>query len=49
MVACTGHVEEEFIKKAWICDIDEVLPTPINADVLFEILKDILVMPDDVI
>ena len=32
-----------------MCDIDEVLPKPVNADVLFEILKDILLMPDDVI
>ena len=49
MVACTGHVEEEFIKKAWMCDIDEVLPKPVNVDVLFAILKDILLMSNDVI
>ena len=42
IVACTGHVEEEFIKKAWLSDIDEVLPKPVNMDVLSEIFKDIV-------
>ena len=30
IVACTGHVEEEFIKKAWISEIDEVIPKPVK-------------------
>ena len=38
IVACTGHVEEEYIKKAWTHEIDEVVPKPIN----FDILKDII-------
>ena len=35
-------MEEEFIKKAWVNDIDEVLPKPVNVDILAEIFKDIL-------
>ena len=45
IVACTGHVEEEFIKKAWSSQIDEVLPKPIKIDNLKEIILEIL---DDV-
>ena len=45
IIACTGHVEEEFIKKAWLNDIDEVLPKPVNVELLAEILRDILLMP----
>ena len=42
IVACTGHIEEEFIKKAWLHDIDEILPKPVNIDILQDIFKDIL-------
>ena len=42
IIACTGHVEEEFIKKAWLNDIDEILPKPVSIDILEEIFKDIL-------
>ena len=37
-------MEEEFIKKAWLNNIDEVLPKPVNVDVLAEIFKDILIV-----
>jgi CheY-like chemotaxis protein len=47
IVACTGHVEEEFIKKAWINDIDEVLPKPVNVEIISEILKDIIEEPNE--
>ena len=42
IIACTGHMEEEFIKKAWLHDIDEILPKPINIEILFDITKEIL-------
>ena len=42
IVACTGHVEEEFIKKAWLHDIDEILPKPVNIDILKDIFKEII-------
>lgn len=45
IVACTGHMEEEFIKRAWQHQIDEVLPKPISVDTLSEIFKDILYIP----
>ena len=47
IVACTGHIEEEFIKKAWLHDIDEVLPKPVNIETLSEIFKEIIKQPDN--
>ena len=42
VVAITGHVEEEYIKRAWSCEIDEVIPKPINAASLKEVFKQML-------
>ena len=42
ILACTGHVEEEFIKKAWEHDIDEIVPKPVSVDTLAQTLNDIL-------
>ena len=42
IIACTGHVEEEFIKKAWTSGIDEILPKPVKHEILKEIFRDIL-------
>lgn len=42
IVAVTGHVEEEYIKKAWKSDIDEVIPKPLNCDILQKILDQML-------
>ena len=39
IVACTGHVEEQYIKKAWNHKIDEVIPKPINVDILKDIFS----------
>jgi CheY-like chemotaxis protein len=30
IVACTGHTEQEYIKKAWANQMDELVPKPIN-------------------
>lgn len=30
IVACTGHIEEEYIKQAWLYEIDEVVPKPVS-------------------
>ena len=38
IIACTGHMEEDFIKRAWVHDIDEILPKPVNVDILGEII-----------
>ena len=45
IVACTGHVEEEFIKRAWLHEIDEILPKPVNIDTLTHVFRDILSAP----
>ena len=42
IVACAGHTEEEFIKKAWQIKIDEILQKPVNIYILQEILKEII-------
>ena len=42
IVALTGHTEEEYIKKAWIHQMDEVIPKPTNVQVIKEILKEII-------
>lgn len=42
IIACTGHVEEEFIKKAWTKRIDEILPKPVNIEILKEIINEII-------
>ena len=34
IVACTGHTEEEFIKKAWDSQMDEVLQKPVNIHII---------------
>ena len=39
IVACTGHVEEEYIKKAWTHEIDEIIPKPVKPEVLKEVLQ----------
>ena len=46
IVACTGHVEEEFIKKAWTHEIDEVIPKPVNAQILRQIFDVMLFEPN---
>ena len=47
IVACTGHVEEDFIKKAWHHGIDELLAKPISIDILSEIFKDIIIQRNE--
>ena len=39
IVACTGHVEEEYIKKAWTHEIDEIVPKPVKPEILQEIFQ----------
>ena len=38
IIACTGHTEEDYIKKAWMHEIDELVPKPIKAEILKLIL-----------
>ena len=47
IIACTGHVEEEYIKKAWMHDIDEILPKPVNTESLTQIMKEHIQIPSE--
>ncbi len=42
IVACTGHVQEDFIKKAWTHEMDEVMPKPVNIEILKDIFKEVI-------
>ena len=42
IVACTGHTEDEYIKKAWSNQMDEVLPKPTNVGAIKQILEEII-------
>lgn len=39
IVACSGHIEEEYLKRAWNCEIDEIIPKPIQTANLKEVFK----------
>ena len=47
IIACTGHTEEEYIQKAWIHQMDEVLPKPTNIDILKKILSEVIAFKDN--
>jgi YesN/AraC family two-component response regulator len=42
IVACTGHSEPQYIKKAFRHQMDEVVPKPANINVIREILSEII-------
>ena len=42
IVACTGHTEIEYIKKAWRYQMDEVVPKPANIQVIKCILDEMV-------
>ena len=44
VVACTGHVEEEYIHKAWKVHMDEVVPKPLNNELLKTILEEAITL-----
>ena len=44
IVACTGHTEEEYIKKAFMHQIDEVIPKPTNVIIVKEILRELIII-----
>lgn len=43
IVACTGHTEEQFIRKAFRSEFNEVLPKPASIDVLEQIMERVMV------
>lgn len=42
ILACTGHLEDEFIEKAWLNQMDEIIPKPMNIDLVEAILKNVI-------
>ena len=42
IVACTGHSEPEYIKKAWTYQMDELVPKPASVQVIKSILEDMV-------
>ena len=42
IVACTGHLEQEFIEKSWISNMDEVIGKPMNIELVEEVLSEII-------
>ena len=42
IIACTGHLEEEYIQKAWRNKMDEVLSKPIVYEILQIVLEEII-------
>uniref|UniRef100_A0A7S3ID82 Response regulatory domain-containing protein n=1 Tax=Strombidium inclinatum TaxID=197538 RepID=A0A7S3ID82_9SPIT len=47
IVACTGHTEDEYIKKAWRYQMDEVIPKPSNFEVIKQLLQECVEVIDD--
>jgi len=47
IVACTGHTEIEFIKKAWRHQMDEVISKPTSVQVIKSLLADIIQKPEN--
>ena len=43
IVACTGHTENEFIKKAWRHQMDEVIAKPANIEVVRALINSMVV------
>lgn len=44
IIALTGHTEEEYIKKAWRHQIDEVISKPTNVNEISCLLKEVLIL-----
>ena len=44
IVACTGHVENEYIQQAWNHRMDEVVPKPAQAAVIQEIINEYITL-----
>ena len=42
IVACTGHTENEYIRKAWRYQMDEVVAKPATTEIISKILEEII-------
>jgi len=43
VVACTGHSEEEFIRKAWQNKMDEIIPKPARFEQIMALLTEMII------
>ena len=46
IVACTGHTEDMYVKKAWRYLLDEVMPKPAKIEVLSEIINQVVMFEE---
>lgn len=42
IVACTGHVEQEYVAKAWSHKMDEVIPKPVSSANIEIVLEELI-------
>ena len=42
IVATTGHAEPEYMRKAWIHEMDEIVIKPVSTDNIIAILDDMI-------
>ena len=42
IVATTGHAEPEYMKKAWVHEMDEIVIKPVSTDNIIAILDDMV-------
>ena len=44
IVACTGHVEEEYIQKAWQHGMNEVIGKPVGLDIIKQLISEMIII-----
>lgn len=42
IIACTGHTEPEYVKKAWAHEMDEIVAKPVPINVIIDIIQDMV-------
>ena len=45
IIACTGHAEPEYMKKAWLHEmdeLDEIVIKPVSTDIIIAILEEMV-------
>ena len=42
IIACTGHAEPEYMKKAWVHEMDEILIKPVSTDLIIAVLEEMV-------
>ena len=42
IIACTGHAEPEYMQKAWLHKMDEIVIKPVQTDIIIAILEEMV-------